>query len=121
MLGLGLGLGFTCATGARFRRKRRPPQRRRQTVSKDDERRRKDDTDRNTNSHITKRGRERGRGRRSGRRRERLADGGRQIKVTGVDEVGRRGDGGAAKARRRRERCGRCTVGQQVELKCRMD
>jgi len=63
------------------------------------------------NSHITKRGRERGRGRRSGRRRERQAGGGRQIKVTGVDEVGRRGDGGAAKARRRREQCGRCAAG----------
>jgi hypothetical protein len=117
---LGLGLGFTCATGARCRRRRRPPQRRRQTVSKDGEWRRRDDTDRNTNSHITKRGRERGRGRRSGRRRERLVDGGKQIKVTGDDEVGRRGDSGAAKgegeATRRGEdesgqRCGRCAAG----------
>jgi hypothetical protein len=46
------------------------------------------------------RGGERRRGRRSGRRRERLADSGRQIKVTGDDEVRHRGDSDAAKVRR---------------------
>jgi hypothetical protein len=55
---LGLGLGFTCATGSWCRRRRRPPQRRQHTVSKNGEQRRRDD--RNTNSHITKWGRERG-------------------------------------------------------------
>jgi len=66
-----------------------------------------------TRTHISPRGEGRGgeEGDQGGEGIERLAGGVRQIKVTGVDEVGRRGDGGAAKARRRREQCGRCAAG----------
>jgi hypothetical protein len=83
-----LGLGFTCAAGARCRR-RRAPKRRRRTVREDGELWKREDGSRNTKprTHITKSKREREREEKG--EVDRMADA-RRIEFTGVEEDGER-------------------------------